>query len=269
MIDCSKIPRLPGIYKLINIVNNKIYIGSSINLHNRIKRHLYDFKYQCHPNIKLLRACNKYGIDMFDVEIINIFENISKEKLLKLEEELIIKNDCINNGYNLIINNSDMFKSINKDNNHILKNINNQSIAVIAFDIKTGNIINRFNSISDAARFLNTSSSNISRICKGYLNYIKGCTFCYEIDYDVNKSYIKKHHALNKKFTKEHINNLRSSSEKNKGIKVYKFDNIGNLLKIYNSIRRAERENNIKYDTLRNYINKETSFGGYFWKTNK
>ena len=113
MIDCSKIPRLPGIYKLINIVNNKIYIGSSINLHNRIKRHLHDFKYQCHPNIKLLRAYNKYGIDIFNIEIINVFENISKEKLLKLEEELIIKNDCINNGYNLIVNNSDMFKSIN------------------------------------------------------------------------------------------------------------------------------------------------------------
>ena len=35
MIDCSKIPRLPGIYKLINIVNNKIYIGSSINYINK------------------------------------------------------------------------------------------------------------------------------------------------------------------------------------------------------------------------------------------
>ena len=49
---------------------------------------------------------------------------------------------------------------------------------------------------------------------------------------------------------------------------IYKLINIVNN-KIYNSIRRAERENNIQYDTLRNYINKETSFGGYFWKTNK
>ena len=47
-----------GIYELI--VNKKSYIGSSINLKNRLNEHLSDLNSENHSNKKLLKAYNKY-----------------------------------------------------------------------------------------------------------------------------------------------------------------------------------------------------------------
>ena len=72
-----------GIYKIINNITKDCYIGSSINLHNRKSRHFKDLSKNKHHSIILQRAVNKYGIDNFTFEIIEI---LLVENLLKREQ---------------------------------------------------------------------------------------------------------------------------------------------------------------------------------------
>jgi len=59
-----------GIYKITNIINNKIYIGSTNCLLRRKKEHFRHLKSNYHYNRKLQNAFNKYGIENFKFEIL-------------------------------------------------------------------------------------------------------------------------------------------------------------------------------------------------------
>ncbi len=50
-----------GIYKIENVINGKIYIGSATSLMKRLGQHKNQLRQQKHPNIKLQRSWNKYG----------------------------------------------------------------------------------------------------------------------------------------------------------------------------------------------------------------
>ena len=72
-----------GIYKLN--INNRIYIGSAINLPKRLQQHYNDLCKNRHHNIHLQRAFNKYKILSFEIlEII-----IDKKELIKKEQYYI------------------------------------------------------------------------------------------------------------------------------------------------------------------------------------
>jgi group I intron endonuclease len=86
-----------GIYKITNIINNKIYIGSAVNIKNRWARHIGDLSRKEHHSIKLQRSYDKHGIDSFKFEII---EECSKENLIIIEQHYIDLFDTYNNGYN-------------------------------------------------------------------------------------------------------------------------------------------------------------------------
>lgn len=72
-----------GIYKIINIVNNKFYIGSAIKLKARWLQHKSYFKRNKHQNSVFQRAWNKYGEAAFSFEII---EYCAKENLISREQ---------------------------------------------------------------------------------------------------------------------------------------------------------------------------------------
>lgn len=84
-----------GIYKITNLVNNKFYIGSAIDLVERKYEHFRKLKNNQHCNILLQNSFNKHGLDNFNFEII---ANCPKEYLIKLEQFFI---DTINPQYNI------------------------------------------------------------------------------------------------------------------------------------------------------------------------
>ena len=59
------------IYKITNIINNKIYIGkTSYSVEDRFKQHIKDsVKDRCEKR-PLYNAMNKYGVENFTVETI-------------------------------------------------------------------------------------------------------------------------------------------------------------------------------------------------------
>ena len=58
------------IYKIINAVNNKFYVGSAVNFEKRKARHLWRLKRGDHANKHLQAAWNKYGADAFVFAIV-------------------------------------------------------------------------------------------------------------------------------------------------------------------------------------------------------
>ena len=59
-----------GVYQIRNLINGKIYIGSSKNLLTRKTQHFSDLKHNRHGNSHLQHSYNKYKKDNFIFEII-------------------------------------------------------------------------------------------------------------------------------------------------------------------------------------------------------
>lgn len=89
-----------GIYIIMNLVNGKFYIGSSCNIKNRWASHRTTLKTNTHLSKYLQRAYNKYGIENFRYEIVEI---CSIENLLNREQYWIDfhKTYIPKNGYNI------------------------------------------------------------------------------------------------------------------------------------------------------------------------
>lgn len=90
-----------GIYKIINTVNNHLYVGSSKNLKHRKGQHFSTLKHNKHRNYHLQCAYNKYGGENFIFEIIEIIEvevSILQDTLLKREQYWI---DTLHPEYNI------------------------------------------------------------------------------------------------------------------------------------------------------------------------
>lgn len=79
-------PKSAGIYAIYNIITDTIYIGSSVNLYRRTKQHRTDLKCNRHPNEHLQRSYNKYGVDAFEMRLLELTEDDSKENLHRLEQ---------------------------------------------------------------------------------------------------------------------------------------------------------------------------------------
>lgn len=63
------------IYQLKSIVNNKIYIGSTIDFNARIFKHFSELKRKAHHSTHLQNHINKHGLDVLEASIIEIINN--------------------------------------------------------------------------------------------------------------------------------------------------------------------------------------------------
>ena len=61
-----------GVYRINNMVNGKVYIGSSKNIKERWWNHRHDLELNQHTNQHLQRSYNKYGKDNFLFEILEL-----------------------------------------------------------------------------------------------------------------------------------------------------------------------------------------------------
>lgn len=89
-----------GIYKIINVVNNKFYVGSAVNFSRRKARHFSELRHNKHNNRWLQASWNKYGEKSFVFVVVE--EVQEKALLLEVEnrwlEEHVGKEHCYNIG---------------------------------------------------------------------------------------------------------------------------------------------------------------------------
>ena len=71
----KEFPPRPGVYAIINRQNQKMYVGSSVNIQSRILGHVSALRLGNHYNVYLQRAWNKYSEDGFEVKILELVDN--------------------------------------------------------------------------------------------------------------------------------------------------------------------------------------------------
>lgn len=89
-----------GIYEILNTINGKRYVGSSIDIKHRLSNHRNNLKKDKHSNKYLQAAWNKYGQESFEFK--QILE--CRQEDLLMYEQLIIDGYKANDkkcGYNL------------------------------------------------------------------------------------------------------------------------------------------------------------------------
>lgn len=92
-----------GVYQIKNLLNNKIYIGSTFRKSGRglwIRFNQYTKSKNTYYNNKLTNAFNKYGVQNFIFEVLEVV-NTSIEDCREREEFYIKKFNTIKNGYNI------------------------------------------------------------------------------------------------------------------------------------------------------------------------
>lgn len=88
-----------GIYKITNLVNDKVYIGSALNLKRRFHEHISSLTSGTHFNRHLRRAWLKYGSENFKFEIL---EECDSTFLLEREQYYIDTYNSVELGYNIL-----------------------------------------------------------------------------------------------------------------------------------------------------------------------
>jgi len=81
--------KISGIYKIINKIDGKYYVGSSENIIRRWYIHQRSLNFGLHHSFKLQHAWNKYGKDYFELIIV---EKVNNENLLPAEQ--LYLNEC-------------------------------------------------------------------------------------------------------------------------------------------------------------------------------
>jgi hypothetical protein len=195
------IPKLAGIYKIINIVNGKFYIGSTKNLRYRWTSHKCLLNNAKKGNSKLKAAWIKYGTINFKFEVI---AECPEEYLIDSEQWYI---DNLKPHYNTRIivckNNTGMrhtenslekisnaSKNYHKNNPRYLAELNKKPI--LCYN-KNGDFVKEYDSAKSAADDLDMFSTNITSILKGknYLN--NGYHFKYKVSEEIQTTIIVPH----------------------------------------------------------------------------
>jgi len=78
-----------GVYEIRNTLNNKVYIGSSINVSKRLNAHRNHLKRGAHESVHLQSSWNKHGADAFQF----------KQLLVCAEKDILFYEQRIMDGY--------------------------------------------------------------------------------------------------------------------------------------------------------------------------
>jgi group I intron endonuclease len=88
----------PCIYKIVNVVTSKIYIGSTSKGARRYTQHLWALENKRHENEKLQNSVNKHGLEKFYFEVL---ETVEESKLEILEQVYLDWFKSAKTGYNI------------------------------------------------------------------------------------------------------------------------------------------------------------------------
>jgi len=88
------------VYEISNTIDNRVYVGSTINLNKRWNEHKRDLLNNKHQNIHLQRFVNKYGLNVL---IFNVLEKINNKNILIREQHYL---NIIKNKFNIAENSS-------------------------------------------------------------------------------------------------------------------------------------------------------------------
>lgn len=231
-----------GIYKIK--INDKEYIGSSCNIGNRLKHHLWSLENLKHHNRTMQHLYNKYGKEEIYFTIVEI---CSDDSLIEREAYYI---NTLNPYINHILDpqtlvRDDVYKrrmSVAKKKAYANGLKPHNLKAVHKYSLDKGEYLESFESLTAAAKSINARSINgIKAVCKGEASSAGG--FIWSFTYNINMLYRLKEYKL-------------------QPVLQYSTDNI--FIKKWESITEAGKELGIS--NINRAISKGLTAGGYRWK---
>lgn len=256
-----------GIYKITNNVNQKSYIGLSVDIEDRWCEHRRELNQQRHKNKHLQRAWNKYGESNFTFEII---EECEKDELCSRERFYIKHFDTYLNGYNMTLGGdgtlgkfhsqetrqkiSNASKGRKCPNTEQLKEINHTNKKKIVQLDLNGNLIKSWDSLLEISKSYETDIRKAIKDCcdkKPKRLMAKGYVWMWKEEFD------------NQGFDKSRYSNNRSV---NRGRAIYCkeldlcFENINKVIEYF----KMEKNIDLNKKCVQNTLNKkETPYKGY------
>jgi group I intron endonuclease len=231
-----------GIYKIK--INDKEYIGSSCNIGQRLKHHLWSLNNQKHHNRTMQNLYNKYGKEKIYFAIV---EKCIEDVLIEREAHYI---DTLTPYINHILDPQKIVRDQVYKNriSSGLKNAYANGLkphnlkAVHKYSLDKGEYLESFESFTAAAKSINAKSVNsIKAVCDGKQTSAGGYVWAY------NK-----------------VDLVFSRDKKYKLEPVLQYTNDSIFIKKWESITQASKELGIS--NINRAISKDLTAGGYRWK---
>ena len=183
MIIATELKNKVGIYCILNIVNNKKYIGSSKSIWNRLQKHFSLLRNNKHENIILQNSFNKNSEEAY---IVFCLRECEEKDLLHLEQYYI---DLLKPQYNItkeVIRNTLSKESCEKISATLKKRYSEgmKPTKRTPIDVYTteGVFVGNYFTMKDCSKELGVNVTSIIRVlqgamqqCKGYVFYKEGC----------------------------------------------------------------------------------------------
>ena len=219
------------IYKVSNDVNDKLYIGQTVNLEKRKLAHFYDNRT---TNQIFKKAILKYGKEHFNFEII---DTATSKKEANEKEIYYIRyyNSIKPNGYNMTIGGEGAAISWN-------------SVGVCCFDLN-GNFIKEYPSAQSAANELHLTSGDILRTARGKNKRVGIYQFCKSED---------KNKFIGKKYERPLSNRKK---------KIYQFSRYGEYLNEFDSEQEASIKTGTHRTNIAQSLDKNSLANNFLWRT--
>lgn len=233
------------IYKIESLINHKVYIGITKNLHRRKIEHKCHLKNNYHRNFLLQNHYNKHvsNKSFEDVFEMSVIETTSTKKEC-CDREIYWIEYFVMNGYtvfNRTIGGDGIILNEQTEKERINKIRNNQK-PIYAFSLN-GQFIKKFRCIIEAGEYFNIEPSRISSSMRN--------------GYRCNK-YI---------FSRDMITFEEYASQVEVSVYVYSID--GEFIKKYKSITEVSRQMNLKLNAVSNALNRGIRYKNYLFYREK
>lgn len=257
--------RYSGIYVIINLVNNKFYVGSSVDLWKRALKHFSNLRKGKHDNQHLQNSYNKYGKKYFIAVEIEKVDN--KDNLTKREQYWMDELDVCNKeiGYNILPKANStlghkhseetkkrMSKAKSNPSQEIRDKIRQSKFKKVVQLTTNGEFIKEWKSISHAGNELKFIQGHISSCCCHTRQTHKGFMWVFYDEYilpDFN------------------VDNLIKKHKTKRGLTTLQYDLDGNFIKEWHNAKIAANELNLNHVSITQCCTGEYKKSqGFIWK---
>ena len=253
-----------GVYKITNTVTGKCYIGSSARIERRWIGHKYHLRNNTHHAKHMQNSWNKYGEKTFIFEI--VYKCAPIKDIILFYEQLWIDFYGFENLYNQLPNAGSALGMHHSDKTKEKCRISQtyKMIPIIQINM-SGEIIGRYESISEAARIIGAKCNSIRKSIHKYYK-------CYNSIFVKNINDIKNAISMHSEIIKQHREvmgkNIKKNNKWQKGKQVAQFDKKTlKQINVFSSTLDAERLTKINHCCIGCCaIGRQKTAGGYIWR---
>ena len=248
------------VYCIVNVKNNKKYVGSTVDFNRRKNRHINLLRKGCHHSLKLQRSFNKNGESSFNFLILEQITN--KDELIETEQKWI---DDLKPEYNMTqiagLNSHLGLKRSKETKEKISKSLTGKKQTEKHLEANRNSHLGLKQSEETKNKRSITLKNSVifQKIVKSK-----------ERNEKVKESRIKNGGYIVSEEQKKKISETLKAKKFHSPIskKIGKYDLDGNLIQIYPSILNAEKQNNLSQGSLKYNIRKcqKTHYKNNIWK---